>query len=171
MSQPTSQSSHTAYAVLAAISFCHFLNDMMQSLLPAIYPILKENYGLDFGQIGMLTFTFQVTASLLQPVVGLYTDRRPQPYSLSAGMAATLVGLFVLSRADSFSILLLGAALVGVGSSVLHPESSRVARMAAGARPGLASKDIFAVHTYIKGEAGVKLVHELIGWLGHSPAP
>lgn len=132
-------SSHkTAFAVLGAISFCHFLNDMMQSLLPAIYPILKDNYGLDFGQIGLLTLTFQFTASLLQPVVGLYTDRRPQPYSLSAGMGSTLLGLFALSRAESYGFLLLGAALVGVGSAVLHPESSRVARMASGGRHGLA---------------------------------
>lgn len=138
MSQQSSENPSTAFAVLGAISFCHFLNDMMQSLLPAIYPILKENYGLDFGQIGLLTFTFQITASLLQPAVGLYTDRRPQPYSLVAGMGATLVGLFLLSRADTYGGLLLGAALVGVGSSVLHPESSRVARMASGGRHGLA---------------------------------
>jgi MFS transporter, FSR family, fosmidomycin resistance protein len=128
----------TTFSILAAISFCHLLNDMMQSLLPAIYPVLKANYGLDFGQIGLLTFTFQVTASLLQPVIGLYTDRRPQPYSLASGMAFTLVGLLLLSRAADFSMLLLGAALVGTGSAVLHPESSRVARMASGGRHGLA---------------------------------
>ena len=138
MNDQSSVQSATAFTVLAAISFCHFLNDMMQSLLPAIYPILKDNYELDFGQIGLLTFTFQITASLLQPVVGLYTDRRPQPYSLCAGMGATLIGLFLLSRAETYEILLLGAALVGVGSSVLHPESSRVARMASGGRHGLA---------------------------------
>jgi FSR family fosmidomycin resistance protein-like MFS transporter len=128
----------TAFSVLAAISFCHMLNDMMQSLLPAIYPILKENYGLSFGEIGLLTFTFQITASLLQPVIGLFTDKRPQPYSLATGMAFSLVGLLLLSRAGSYPILLTAAALVGTGSAVLHPESSRVARMAAGGRPGLA---------------------------------
>lgn len=111
---------------------------MMQSLLPAIYPILKSNYGLGYLEVGMLTFTFQITASVLQPVIGLYTDRRPQPYSLAVGMGFTLLGLLLLSRAGSFTALLTAAALVGSGSAVLHPESSRVARMAAGARPGLA---------------------------------
>jgi FSR family fosmidomycin resistance protein-like MFS transporter len=128
----------TAFSVLATISFCHMLNDMMQSLLPAIYPILKENYGLTFGQIGLLTFTFQATASLLQPLIGLYTDKRPQPYSLSVGMGFSFLGLLLLSQAHSYAILLCAAALVGMGSAVLHPESSRVARMAAGNRPGLA---------------------------------
>lgn len=128
----------TAFSIIGAISVCHLLNDMLQSLLPAIYPILRENYGLDFGQIGLLTFTFQFTASLLQPAVGYYTDRKPLPYSLPAGMGFTLVGLLILSRAGSYPILLLGAALIGTGSAVLHPESSRVARMASGGRPGLA---------------------------------
>jgi FSR family fosmidomycin resistance protein-like MFS transporter len=114
------------------------LNDMMQSLLPAIYPILKGNYGLSFAQIGFLTFTFQVTASLLQPAIGFFTDKRPQPYSLTIGMGFSFVGLLLLSRAGSYPVLLAAAALVGTGSAVLHPESSRVARMAAGARPGLA---------------------------------
>jgi FSR family fosmidomycin resistance protein-like MFS transporter len=132
------QATATTFSIIAAISFCHLLNDMMQSLLPAIYPILKDNYGLDFGQIGLLTFTFQFTASLLQPVVGAYTDRKPRPYSLAAGMGFTLLGLLILSRAGSYPVLLLGAALVGTGSSVLHPESSRVARMASGGRHGLA---------------------------------
>ncbi len=128
----------TAYAVLAAISICHFLNDMMQSLLPAIYPILKDNYGLTFAQVGLLTFTFQFTASLLQPAIGYYTDQKPKPYSLAIGMSFTLVGLLLLSRAGSFGTLLLAAGLIGSGSAVLHPESSRVARMAAGPRPGFA---------------------------------
>ena len=110
----------------------------MQSLLPALYPILKENYALTFGQIGILTFTFQVTASLLQPVIGVFTDKRPQPYSLAMGMGFTFVGLLLLSRAASYPALLTAAACVGLGSAVLHPESSRVARMAAGGRPGLA---------------------------------
>jgi FSR family fosmidomycin resistance protein-like MFS transporter len=114
------------------------LNDMMQSLLPAIYPILKDSYGLTFGQIGFLTFTFQFTASLLQPVIGFFTDKHPQPYSLSVGMGFSFAGLLLLSLADSYALLLAAAALVGTGSAVLHPESSRVARMAAGNRPGLA---------------------------------
>lgn len=128
----------TVFSVLAAISACHLLNDMMQSLLPAIYPLLKTNYGLDFGQIGLFTFTSQATASVLQPLVGLYADRNPRPYSLAVGMTSTLAGLVLLAHAPSFAVLLVAAMLVGVGSSVFHPESSRVARMAAGDRPGLA---------------------------------
>ncbi len=128
----------TAFAVLGAISFCHLLNDMMQALLPAMYPMLKTDFGLDFGQIGLLTFTFQLTASVLQPVVGAYTDRRPKPFSLVTGMAFTLCGLLLLSTARSFHALLLSAASIGLGSAVFHPESSRVARMASGGRHGLA---------------------------------
>ncbi len=128
----------TAFTVLATISVCHLLNDMMQSLLPAIYPILKHNYSLDFGQIGALTFTFQFTASLLQPLIGLYIDRKPKPYSLAVGMGFTLSGLVLLAYAHNYGVLLLAAALVGTGSSVFHPESSRVARMASGGRHGLA---------------------------------
>ena len=130
--------SNTAFMVIMAVSFCHLLNDMMQSLLAALYPMLKTNYGLDFGQVGLMTFTFQVTASLLQPVVGIYTDKRPQPYSLAVAMGFTLIGLLLLAVADRYWLLLLAAALVGVGSSVFHPESSRVARMASGGRHGLA---------------------------------
>ncbi|MES2489926.1 MAG: MFS transporter [Pseudomonadota bacterium] len=128
----------TAFTIIAAISFCHLLNDMMQSLIPSIYPILKDSYGLTFGQIGMLTFVYQITASMLQPLIGIYTDRKPKPYSLVVGMGFTLVGLVMLSKADSFGLLLFAAALVGTGSSVFHPESSRVARMASGGRHGLA---------------------------------
>jgi FSR family fosmidomycin resistance protein-like MFS transporter len=128
----------TSYAVLALISFCHLLNDMIQSLLPAIYPILKGNFHLDFGQIGLITFTSQLTASVLQPVVGWFTDRRPQPFSLSAGMGFTLLGLVMLSKASSFVLILAAAAMVGIGSSVFHPESSRVARMASGGQHGFA---------------------------------
>jgi FSR family fosmidomycin resistance protein-like MFS transporter len=128
----------TAFAILAAISFCHLLNDMLQSLLPAIYPMLKSHFGLDFGQVGLITLTYQLTASLLQPVVGHYTDQRPQPYSLAVGMGFTLLGLLLLSAAGSFSLLLLAAGLVGMGSSVFHPESSRVARLASGGRHGFA---------------------------------
>ena len=127
-----------AFAVLAAISFCHLLNDMMQALLPAMYPMLKTSFALDFGQIGLITLTFQLTASLLQPVIGLYTDHHPKPYSLMAGMGCTLVGLLCLSATRSYPGLLLSAGLVGLGSAVFHPESSRVARMASGGRHGLA---------------------------------
>lgn len=128
----------TAFTVLAAISFCHFLNDMVQSLLPAIYPLLKQTFRLDFGQVGLITLTYQIVASLLQPVVGFYTDRRPKPYSLTIGMGITLLGLVILSLAGTYSILLAGAAMVGIGSAVFHPESSRVARMASGGQHGLA---------------------------------
>ena len=128
----------TAYTVIIAIASCHLLNDMMQSLLPAIYPNLKAAYGLTFGQVGILTAAFQITASLLQPVVGLAADRRPMPFSLPAGTLFTLLGLVVLGLARSYPGLLMGACMLGMGSSVFHPESARVARMAAGARPGLA---------------------------------
>ena len=128
----------TAFTVLAAISFCHFLNDMMQALLPAMYPMLKQDFGLDFGQVGLITFTFQLAASLLQPVIGHYTDRRPRPYSLMAGMTFTLTGLILLSAAGSFPMVLLSAGMIGLGSAVFHPESSRVARMASGGQHGLA---------------------------------
>ncbi len=139
-----SNPSGTALSVLFAVSFCHFLNDLIQSLLPAIYPLLKTQYALDFGQIGLLTFTFQVTASLLQPLIGAYTDRRPLPYSLPIGMSFTLCGLLLLALASNFSLLLLAAALVGTGSSVFHPESSRIARLASGGRHGFA-QSVFQV--------------------------
>ncbi len=135
---PQRRGSGVALRVLTAISFCHFLNDMMQSVIPAVYPILKNAYRLDFGQIGLITLTSQLTASLLQPLVGLYTDHKPVPYSLAAGMGVTLVGLIVLSMAPTFAIILVAVALVGVGSSVFHPESSRVARMASGGQHGFA---------------------------------
>lgn len=135
---PAQPVGRTMFGVLAAISFCHALNDMFQSLLPSIYPILKASFHLDFGQIGLITLTYQLVASLLQPFVGLYTDRKPHPYSLMLGMAFTLSGLLILSIAPNFSLLLLGAALVGTGSSIFHPESSRVARLASGGQHGLA---------------------------------
>ncbi|TIR68047.1 MAG: MFS transporter, partial [Mesorhizobium sp.] len=128
----------TAFTVILAVSFCHCVNDIMQSLLSAIYPLLKENYGLDFWQIGLLTFTFQVTASLLQPVIGMITDKRPMPYSLPWGMASSLVGLVVLAHAGHYWLLLIGASLIGIGSAIFHPESSRIARFASGGRFGLA---------------------------------
>ncbi len=128
----------TTFAVILSLSFCHMLNDMMQSLVPALYPILKASHGLDFGQIGLITLAFQVTASMFQPVVGMVTDKRPQPFSLAAGMGSTLVGLLLMSRADTYPMILCAAALIGLGSAVFHPEASRVARMAAGGRYGLA---------------------------------
>ncbi len=128
----------TTFVILVALSFSHLLNDMMQSLLPAIYPLLKTKFALDFGQIGLITFTFQLTASLLQPVVGVVTDRRPMPFSLAVGMGFTLAGLLLLASAWSFPVLLAAAALVGMGSSVFHPESSRIARAASGGRHGMA---------------------------------
>lgn len=137
--QPSkSGTENTVLSIILATSLGHFLNDMMQSLLPAIYPMLKDNYHLDFWQIGLLTFTFQMTASILQPLVGIYTDRKPLPYSLSFGMGCTLVGLLLLATAHHYSILVLGAACVGFGSSVFHPEASRVARLASGGRHGFA---------------------------------
>src|SRR5260221_1693586 len=113
----------TALAVLVGISFCHLLNDMLQSLLPAIYPMIQDGFGVTFGQIGLIPLTYQITASLLQPLVGLYTDHRPKNYALPVGMGFTLAGLLLLSVAPTFPILLLAAALVGTGSSVFHPES------------------------------------------------
>ena len=148
----TVAASAAAMPVLIAISVSHLLNDVVQSLLPAIYPILKQNYALDFGQIGLLTLAFQITASLLQPLVGMYTDRRPLPYSLPFGMAATLAGLLLLGVAGSFPTLLCAACLVGVGSSVFHPEASRVARSASGGRFGMA-QSVFQVG----GNAGTAL--------------
>ena len=142
----------TVLSVLGAVSFCHFLNDLIQSLLPAIYPLLKENYALDYSQVGLIALTFNLTASLLQPVVGTFTDRRPMPYSLAIGMGFTLLGLLLLSRA-AFPWLLLAAALVGTGSSVFHPESSRIARLASGGRHGLA-QSVFQVGGNLGTAAG-----------------
>jgi len=134
----------TVFGIILAISFCHLLNDMTQSLLPAIYPNLKSDFGLNFGQIGIVTLVYQMTASILQPMVGLYADRRPTPLALPGGTLFSLAGLVVLSIAHTYVILLMGAALLGVGSSVFHPESSRVARMASGGRHGL-SQSLFQV--------------------------
>ena len=143
MSTPTTldaaQARDPRSRILGLISLCHCLNDMMQSLILASYPLLKQNHGLSFTQIGLLTLTYQCTSSLLQPLVGLYTDRKPQPRSLAAAMAFTLLGLLLLSQAEQFPALLCAAALVGMGSSIFHPEASRVARMAAaGGKAGFA---------------------------------
>ena len=148
----TEVGSKTVFKVLGAISVCHLLNDMLSSLLPAIYPLLKSSFNLDFAQVGLITLTYQTTASLLQPMVGYYTDRKPKPYSLPVGMGATLIGLILLSIAHTFPALLFAAALVGTGSSVFHPESSRVARMASGGQHGLA-QSLFQVG----GNAGLSL--------------
>jgi MFS transporter, FSR family, fosmidomycin resistance protein len=148
----TGATERAAFKILLAISFCHLLNDAIQSLLPAIYPILKNSFHLDFGEVGLIALTSLVTASLLQPLVGHYTDRKHQPYSLAVGMGFTLVGLLVLSRAPNYRTVLVAAALVGIGSSVFHPESSRVARMASGGQLGMA-QSLFQVG----GNAGTAL--------------
>jgi FSR family fosmidomycin resistance protein-like MFS transporter len=135
---PARAAAQTTFTVLFAISFCHLLNDMMQAVLPAIYPTLKMEFHLSFVQVGLITTAFQCTASLLQPGVGFVSDIRPMPYSLSIGMVSTLLGLIMLSVAGSYAVVLAGAVLVGLGSSVFHPESARVARMASGGRHGLA---------------------------------
>lgn len=134
----------TVFPILFTISFCHLLNDMMQSVIPSVYPLIKDHFSLTFTEIGLITLTFQLTASLLQPFVGSYTDRRAQPMSLVVGMAFTFVGLIMFSYAGSFPLLLVAVGLVGVGSSVFHPESSRVAHMASGGKKGLA-QSIFQV--------------------------
>ena len=150
----------TAFKVLGAISFSHFLNDTIQSLMLAVYPLFKAEFSLSFGQIGLITLAFQFTASLLQPLVGAYTDRHPKPFSLTVGMACTLLGLLTLSQAATFPMLLLAAAMVGTGSAVFHPEASRVARMASGGRHGLA-QSIFQVG----GNAGSAFGPLLAAWI------
>ncbi|WP_277928876.1 MFS transporter [Luteimonas aquatica] len=150
----------TAFVVLGAISFSHLLNDMIQSLIQAIYPLLKSGFALSFAQIGLISLVYQLTASILQPLVGTYTDRRPLPYSLPVGMGFTLCGLLLLASAPNFGLLLLAAALVGTGSSIFHPESSRVARMASGGRHGLA-QSLFQVG----GNAGASLGPLLAAWI------
>lgn len=122
----------TAYTILFAMGFCHLLNDMIQSVIPAMYPVLKDNFGFTFAQIGIITLVFQLTSSVFQPFVGQYADRRPQPYSLSAGMCFTLTGLLLLAFASNFFLILLAVAIIGCGSSVFHPEASRVAQIASG---------------------------------------
>ncbi len=150
----------TATLVLFSVSFTHLLNDLIQSLVPAIYPILKDKFALDFGQIGMITLAFQLTASLLQPWVGYLTDKRPRPFLLPVGMGATLVGLLLLSVAPSYPVLLVAASLVGIGSSIFHPESSRIARVSSGGRHGFA-QSLFQVGGY----AGTALGPLLAAWI------
>lgn len=160
MTTAHSTADRTAFKVLGAISFSHFLNDTMQSLLIASYPLFKSGFHLSFAQIGLITLAFQFTASLLQPLVGAYTDRHPKPFSLAMGMGFTLAGLLVLSQATTFPLLLLAAALIGSGSSIFHPEASRVARMASGGRHGLA-QSIFQVG----GNAGAAFGPLLAAWV------
>ena len=136
--RPKAPAETATFSILVAMSGCHMLNDIMQSLLPSLYPLLKENYALDFAQIGLLTMAFQITASLMQPAVGLVTDRWPMPYSLPVGMTSTLFGLILLANAHNYPLLVVAACFVGFGSAVFHPESSRVARLASGGRHGFA---------------------------------
>ena len=124
--------------ILISLSFCHLLNDLIQSMIPALYPLLKAQFSLDFAQIGIITLAFQMTASLLQPTVGFYTDKHPQPFSLALGMCSTLIGLLLLSVAENYVAILFSTALIGTGSAIFHPEASRVARMASGGRYGTA---------------------------------
>jgi FSR family fosmidomycin resistance protein-like MFS transporter len=138
MSVQQSAAQDAVFPILISLGFCHLLNDLMQSLIPALYPMLKAQLHLDFAQVGLITLAFQLTASLLQPTIGIYTDRRPQPFSLAIGMGSTLVGLVLLSMAETYATVLLAAALVGTGSAVFHPEASRVARLASGGRYGVA---------------------------------
>ncbi|MSP87925.1 MAG: MFS transporter [Alphaproteobacteria bacterium] len=157
----------TTFAVILSLSFCHLLNDMMQSMVPALYPILKDSYALDFAQIGLITLAFQCTASLLQPLVGFYADRRPMPYSLAIGMSSTFVGLILMSMASSFPAILFAAAMIGVGSAVFHPESSRIARMASGGRHGLA-QSLFQVGGSIGSAIGPLLAAFVVVPAGQS---
>src|ERR1700719_1650830 len=150
----------TRFKVLGAISFSHFLNDMIQSLIIAIYPLLKGEFTLSFLQVGAITLTYQVCASVLQPIIGIYTDKHPKPYSLSVGMGCTLIGLVTLSLAPNYASVLAAAALVGAGSSIFHPESSRIARLASGGRHGLA-QSIFQVG----GNAGSAMGPLLAAWI------
>lgn len=151
----------TVIAVLCALSISHLLNDMMQSLLPSIYPILKDSYQLDFSQIGFITLAFQLTASLLQPLVGMYTDRHPKPYSAAVGMGLSVVGLGLFATATSYPLLLAAAACVGIGSAIFHPESSRVARLASGGRHGFA-QSLFQVGGNIGSAIGPLLAALII---------
>jgi MFS transporter, FSR family, fosmidomycin resistance protein len=157
----------TVYPILLMISFSHLLNDTIQSLIPAIYPLVKTNFQLSFAQIGLITLTFQLAASLLQPLVGLYTDHRPKPFSLVTSMGFTLIGLVWMSRAGSFHILLFSVAMIGIGSSIFHPEASKVAYMASGGRRGLA-QSIFQVGGNAGSSLGPLLAALIIVPLGQS---
>src|ERR1700758_2857234 len=163
----TPRGSETVLLVLVAASFSHLLNDTIQSLIPAIYPVLKDSFQLSFAQIGLVTLTFQLTASLLQPLVGLYTDHRPQPFSLPIGMAFSLVGLVLLAFANSYPMILVAAASVGLGSSIFHPEASRLARLASGGRYGFA-QSLFQVGGNAGQSLGPLLAALVVGTRGQS---
>lgn len=150
----------TAYSILFSISFAHLLNDLLQAVIPAAYPILKDSYGLTFTQVGLITFSYQLAASLLQPFVGFYTDRKPKPYSQIFGMLFSLSGIALLAFASSFALILLSVVLVGIGSSIFHPESSRVSYLASGGKRGLA-QSIFQ----IGGNTGTAIAPLLIAWI------
>lgn len=143
-SYATKRQERTLYSILFAISFAHLLNDMMQSIIPSIYPIIKNQYGFTFGQIGIITLVFQMTSSLLQPLVGRVADRHPMPYALSAGMVFTLIGIILLSVANKYAFIILAVGVIGMGSSIFHPEASRIAQLAGGRKKGLA-QSIFQV--------------------------
>jgi len=155
----------TVFGVLFAISAGHLLNDMIQSIITSVYPLLKQNYHLNFSQIGLITFTFQITASLLQPFVGYFTDRKPRPYSLAVGMGITLLGLVMLAEAPGFSAILWAVAMMGIGSSIFHPESSRLAHLAAGGQKGLA-QSIFQLGGNTGGAIGPLLVALIVAPYG-----
>lgn len=166
-SAPRVMAETTVMPILFAISFSHLLNDTIQSLIPAIYPLVKESFNLSFAQIGLITFTFQLTASLLQPVVGYYTDRRPKPYSLAVGMTLTLAGLVLLALVNQFSLLLVAVGLVGMGSAIFHPESSRLAHLASGGRHGFA-QSVFQVGGNLGGAFGPLLAAVVVTHHGRS---
>ncbi|GLU51016.1 MFS transporter [Dyadobacter frigoris] len=149
---PVVTAEQAVFPILLALSFSHLLNDTLQSLIPSIYPMVKDSFKLSFSQIGLITFTFQLSASVFQPLVGLYTDKKPMPYALAVGMCFTMLGLVSLSMAPSFEIILLSVGLIGIGSAVFHPEASRIARMASGGRHGMA-QSLFQVG----GNAGSSL--------------
>src|SRR6201996_696179 len=157
----------TVFSILLAISLSHLLNDTMQSLIPSTYPLLKRSLHLDFSQLGLVTFCFQLTASLLQPFVGLYTDKKPQPFSLAAGMCFTLAGLVLLSRASTFPMVLIAVALVGIGSSIFHPEASRLAYLASGGKRGMA-QSIFQLGGNAGASLGPLLAAQIVAPYGQS---
>ena len=159
-SSDTSKTNATVFPILFALSFSHLLNDTIQSLIPAIYPLVKNSYHLTFSQIGLITLTFQLAASLFQPFVGLYTDKKPQPFSLAIGMGFTLIGLITLSVSNSFYLILFSVALVGTGSSIFHPEASRMAHAASGGKRGLA-QSVFQ----LGGNAGSSIGPLLAAWI------
>ncbi len=165
IAQKTAQ--QTVYSILIALSFTHLLNDTLQSLIPAIYPVVKDSLKLNFSQVGLITLTFQMAASLLQPLVGIYTDKKPQPYSLAIGMSFTLLGLVSLSLAHTFPMVLVSVALVGVGSSIFHPEASRLAHMAAGGKHGMA-QSLFQVGGNAGSSLGPLLAAAIIVPFGQS---